>query len=90
MHVFLTGSTGFFGKSFLDLIAAYNAHRNLNLKVTILARNPEKFKLDFPNLVNEVQIFFTKNNLRIFRAMHSLGDVALAISPNAYIAKIYC
>ena len=66
-HVFLTGGTGFFGKSFLDLIADYNAHRNLNLKVTILARNPEKFKLDFPDLVNEAQIFFTKGDILDFK-----------------------
>lgn len=48
--IFLTGGTGFFGRSFLETINLLNSHFNLNLNVYILARDPSAFKERYPQL----------------------------------------
>lgn len=48
--IFLTGGTGFFGRSFLEIINLLNSRFNLKLKVYILARDPSNFKKKYPLL----------------------------------------
>lgn len=48
--LFLTGGTGFFGRSFLEVINSLNSIYNLNLKIYLLARDPERFKNKYPEL----------------------------------------
>lgn len=66
-QVFVTGGTGFFGKSLLDLIIDFNTHKKLNLNLIILTRDPEKFTLKFPKLALNKWIKFQKGNILDFR-----------------------
>ena len=66
-HLFLTGGTGFFGKSLLDLVNYFNVHKNLNLTVTILTRNPDKFKLETPHLLVNNWIHFIAGDITSFQ-----------------------
>lgn len=45
-NVFLTGGTGFFGKSFLDFIIKYCS--DINVNITILTRDPDTFLTQHP------------------------------------------
>ena len=73
-RIFLTGGTGFFGKSLLDLISYYNSKKNLDLNVTILARNPEKFKVDFSHLADQKTVTFLKGDILNFEFINSHYD----------------
>lgn len=64
--IFLTGGTGFFGKSFLDLILDFNQNRNLNLKVTILSRDPKNFTNKHSKLVDSKWIDFITGDVSDF------------------------
>jgi dTDP-glucose 4,6-dehydratase len=54
-HLFITGGTGFFGKWLLEAIQAANLHLQANIKVTILSRDADKFKRQFPRLSHGIQ-----------------------------------
>lgn len=60
--IFLTGGTGFFGRSFLEFIIGINSVHNLKLKIYALARDPEKFKKQYPELAPEY-ITFQKGDI---------------------------
>jgi dTDP-glucose 4,6-dehydratase len=47
-NIFLTGGTGFFGKSFLDLMIFVNDQNNLNCHITVLTRDIDHFVNNFP------------------------------------------
>lgn len=55
--LFLTGGTGFFGRSFLEVMTALNYTNDLNLKIYLLARDPDKFKNQYPELHSDCLIF---------------------------------
>ena len=60
-HILLTGGTGFFGRS---LLRHFLEHRNQpNMRITVLSRDPEKFKISFPELVNSTSIDFLKGDI---------------------------
>lgn len=50
--IFITGGTGFIGKWFLEYILFINNTLNLNLRVTILTRNPNKFKMKYSHIAD--------------------------------------
>ena len=51
-HILLTGGTGFIGKWLLEAIRYCNTEtEDLNIQVTVLTRNPDAFKSEFPHLV---------------------------------------
>lgn len=59
--IFLTGGTGFFGKSFLDVILRYNSY--CDFEVLILTRDPETFLKKHPEFTNLKQISFIKGDI---------------------------
>ena len=48
--LFLTGGTGFVGKWLLESLIDVNRRLNLNCKVTVLSRHPERFSYECPHL----------------------------------------
>ena len=52
-HIFLTGGTGFIGTWILEAILFSNQTKNANIRVTVLTRNPENFKVKHPHLAKE-------------------------------------
>lgn len=65
-NIFLTGGTGFFGKWLLESFKAANEISPSRFNVTVLTRNPEKFKISNPHLANNSQISFIKGDVRYF------------------------
>lgn len=64
--VFLTGGTGFFGRSLLDVIAVLNSSYNLDLKIYILARDPESFLSRYPQY-RTPYLFYQKGDITNFQ-----------------------
>ena len=67
MNILLTGGTGFFGKNLLLYVRKLNNNFNADIKLTVLSRNPNKFITEFPELIEDVNIFFLKGEIRDFR-----------------------
>ncbi len=62
-RIFLTGGTGFFGKSILDYFRRYPVP---DLTFTILARHPDSFRRDFPELCVLPGLRFLCGDVRSF------------------------
>lgn len=63
---FITGGTGFFGKWFLETFAYANHKLDLNCKVIVLSRNPEKYLNEFVYIKNNSIFKFIKGDVRDF------------------------
>jgi len=61
--IFLTGGTGFFGKSFLDLFNFLNKELKFQSKITILTRNSDSFKSDYPEFAGLDFISFFQGDI---------------------------
>lgn len=61
--IFLTGGTGFFGKSILSML---KRGFGKGLSFTILSRNPEKFLADHPEFLGLEQVEFIAGDVRDF------------------------
>ena len=64
--IFLTGGTGFFGKWILEAINYLNSISNLDLKIVVLSRNPNKFQCQYPHLCKDKNISFLEGDIRNF------------------------
>lgn len=64
--IFITGGTGFFGRSILELITEFNKEKELNLKITILTRDSISFKKKWPNLSDERWVDFVDGDVENF------------------------
>lgn len=65
-RVFITGGTGFFGKWLLESFLAANDRFKLKASITVLSRNPEKFKLAASHLAGHPAVRFIKGDARNF------------------------
>lgn len=68
--IFITGGTGFIGCWLLDAFIYANSKLNLNLKLTVLSRNPDAFRAKAPHLANAEIISLLKGDVT------SLSDVS--------------
>lgn len=74
--IFLTGGTGFFGRNFIEVMNLLNAKYSLNIKLYVLARDPEKFKAQYPQLQSSI-LFYQKGDIETFQFMTSKVDYIL-------------
>lgn len=65
-NIFITGGTGFFGSWLLESFIYINSQLHLNAKVTVLTRDPEKFRLKSPLIANNPSITLYKGNITDF------------------------
>ena len=65
-RVFITGGTGFFGKSMLDLRLRSAALREDEW--TILSRDPDAFRARSPRLAGQPGVSFVRGDVRDFAA----------------------
>ena len=71
-RLFVTGATGFFGSWLLETIHAANRVYSLGIKVFVLSKDTEAFKLRMPHLASNGLITFWEDDIRnfIFPAGH--------------------
>jgi len=71
--LFITGGTGFFGRSLLRRIAQINQHSPLKSSaVSVLTRDPSSFLKKFPEFENEKWLVFRKGD--VLRGLDALVD----------------
>lgn len=99
INIFITGGTGFFGKSMFDYI---NNHTQIALDINfiVLSRDPDKFKRDNYELIKNIssQLTFIKGDVRSFDInsisydidyiIHGATDVSNALSDHDVMTSI--
>jgi nucleoside-diphosphate-sugar epimerase len=75
-RLFLTGGTGFFGKWLLAGLLCANDELSLDLKLTVLSRDPAKFQQQFPD-VNHEALRFLNGHVASFPTEHFQFDYML-------------
>lgn len=65
-RIFLTGGTGFFGKSLLEYIKNLDKNTSQRGELCVLSRTPDKFCNDNPELTNIPGLSFIKGDVRDF------------------------
>jgi len=65
-RIFLTGGTGFFGKWLLHIFRYLYTIRRVNLSLTVLSRNPDRFLSDNTYLADMPFLRFASGDIRTF------------------------
>ena len=65
-NLFLTGGTGFFGKWLLAGLLAATDEMGLDLKLTVLSRNPSRFQREFPSEASRADLRFLEGDVSSF------------------------
>lgn len=84
-HLFITGGTGLIGKWLLESLIYANENFSLNIVISVLTRNPDKFKAEcicashVNVLVGDVRTFQLPADVRINYVIHGATDV---VSPS--------
>ena len=65
-RIFITGGTGFFGKSMLDYRLRHPDWKWANAEWIILSRSPERLAAEYPLLANQAGISFVAGDVRDF------------------------
>lgn len=86
-NIFLTGGTGFFGKWLLESFKAANEISTSRFNVTVLTREPEKFKLDYPHLAEASQISLIKGDVRSFDFLQERFDLVIHAATDVNITN---
>lgn len=76
--ILLTGGTGFFGKSILDMVRRKEL---TGYDFTILSRNPEKFLQNFPEFNGLPGVSFIAGDVRDFTVYDSFDAMILGATP---------
>ena len=66
MRLFITGGTGFFGKSMLDYRLRHPEWNWARSEWVILSRSPERFAAEHPQLANQAGVSFVPGDVRDF------------------------
>lgn len=64
--IFITGGTGLFGRWLLESLVLANQVFNLNLRITLLTRDPEAFRKKTPHLARHPAINFHQGDVTSF------------------------
>ena len=85
-RLFITGGTGFFGKWILESTVAANDRLNCEVKVTVLSRDPARFKTEMPHLARRSEIDWLQGHPANFAFPEQRHDyiLHLATATSAY------
>lgn len=79
--IFISGGTGFIGKWLLESILYANKKLDLNIKLTVLALDTEKFKTEYPHLSQGVS--FIESDVRSFEYPKGNFDYTIHLATEA-------
>ena len=65
-NLFITGGTGFFGKWLLESLLWATERLDMNCRVTVLTRSPDRFKTISPHLYNHQAVSVLRGDIRTF------------------------
>ena len=65
-RIFITGGTGFFGKSIFDYWSRKPRFLN-NVEITVLSRDPEAFCMNYPDISRQCGLHWVKGDIRTFQ-----------------------
>lgn len=82
-RIFITGGTGFFGKSMLDYRMRHPEWEWANAKWVILSRSPEKFQSSFPELAGQPGVSFVAGDVRNFAFAEGRFDAIIHAATSA-------
>ena len=81
--LFITGGTGFFGKSMLDYRLRHPEWRWSKAKWVVLSRHPARFKAEYPRLALQDGVSFWEGDIRNFEFPECTCDVILHAATSA-------
>jgi dTDP-glucose 4,6-dehydratase len=95
-HLFLTGGTGFVGRTLLDLFASHYRLMVQNFTVTVLSRDPEAFRARYPDYAGASWLRLVRGSLASLDAIpgsytdvvHAAADTHLQGQGAAWIDQI--
>jgi len=76
-HLFVTGGTGFFGCWLLEALLWLDKVHGLGLRLTVLSRQPERFRLKAPGLAAHPALRLVQGDVRDLSALHGPYDVVI-------------
>lgn len=76
-RIFLTGGTGFFGRSLLSDFVERNARSPLGVELVVLSRDPEGFRSRWPDFSRDRSVSFHLGDIRDFTFPH--GEFSLIL-----------
>jgi nucleoside-diphosphate-sugar epimerase len=62
--ILITGGTGFMGKWLTEMVLYLNKEHKFNIKLYLLAREIEKFKLEVPHIAKNSYIFYIEQDVK--------------------------
>lgn len=78
-RIFLTGATGFIGKSLLETLLWLNKSKNLNLKILSISRNPPIFFESYPHFLQHSEFNLYAGDVRDDFSDLEMGSIDLTI-----------
>lgn len=82
-RLFITGGTGFFGKSILDYRMRHPEWAWAKAEWVVLSRNPEHFKAEFPALAGQGGVSFVSGDVRDFSFPNGRFDAIIHAATSA-------
>lgn len=83
MRLFITGGTGFFGKSMLDYRLRHPEWNWARSEWVILSRSPERFAAEYPQLAKQAGVSFVSGDVRDFAFPNAPFDAIVHAATSA-------
>lgn len=89
-RIFITGGTGFFGCMMLEVLLAASTDFGLDLKIVLLTRSAERFRLKARHLASEPSIILLEGDVRTFdfptglftHVIHAATEASVKLAAN--------
>lgn len=76
-HLFVTGGTGFFGCWLLEALLWLDKVHGLDLRLTVLSRDPDRFRLKVPGLAAHPALRLAQGDVRDLSALDGPYDIVI-------------